>query len=331
MMSREIRNVGSVLLLDRIDTAQNFRIEIHQPEPENVLLFTDPFLELQVFREQPIDLAQEKFTVYVPAVAPPKSGYGLLVFVSPWPEPTKLDLWQRPLDRHGLIFVAAANSGNDASVLDRRLPLAILAYENVRALYPVDPKRIYVGGLSGGARVAEIAALGYPDVFRGALLNAGSEPIGGEKGMYLPPADLFRMFQRTKLVYATGSHDELNVEDDRVSRESMKEWCVFDVEAVGAPKLWHEPLDSISLNRALDALERPSAIDAGKLEECNARIQRELAAKLADAEAALARGDRDGAQARIQAIDGRYGGLAAPEIMDLQARLNALPQAAGTR
>ncbi len=29
MMSREIRNVGSVLLLDRLDTAQNFRIEIH--------------------------------------------------------------------------------------------------------------------------------------------------------------------------------------------------------------------------------------------------------------------------------------------------------------
>ena len=54
MMSREIRNVGSVLLLDRLDTAQNFRIEIHQPEPENVFLFTDPLLELQMFREHPV-------------------------------------------------------------------------------------------------------------------------------------------------------------------------------------------------------------------------------------------------------------------------------------
>jgi len=34
-------------------------------------------------RDQPIDLAQERFTVYVPA-HPPAQGYGLLVFVPPW-------------------------------------------------------------------------------------------------------------------------------------------------------------------------------------------------------------------------------------------------------
>src|SRR5580704_14572866 len=34
-------------------------------------------------RDQPIDLSQERFTVYVPA-HPPARGYGLLVFVPPW-------------------------------------------------------------------------------------------------------------------------------------------------------------------------------------------------------------------------------------------------------
>src|ERR1700692_1556636 len=33
-------------------------------------------------RDQPIDLAQERFTVYVPS-NPPSEGYGLLVFVPP--------------------------------------------------------------------------------------------------------------------------------------------------------------------------------------------------------------------------------------------------------
>ena len=70
----------------------------------------------------------------------------------------------------------------------------------MRARYPIDPKRVYVGGLSGGSRAAEMTALAYPDVFRGALLNAGSDPIGGEAGIYLPPAELFRRFQETKLV-----------------------------------------------------------------------------------------------------------------------------------
>src|ERR1700740_3708572 len=43
MMSRKIRNVGSVLLLESLDTAQNFRIEIHQPEPEDIFLFLNGF------------------------------------------------------------------------------------------------------------------------------------------------------------------------------------------------------------------------------------------------------------------------------------------------
>jgi hypothetical protein len=38
MMRGEIRNKGAVLLFQSVNTAQDFRIEIHQPEPENVLL-----------------------------------------------------------------------------------------------------------------------------------------------------------------------------------------------------------------------------------------------------------------------------------------------------
>src|SRR5258708_1002097 len=54
MMSRKIRNVGSVLLLEGLDMAQDFRIEIHQPEPEDIFLFLNGFLELQLFCEHPV-------------------------------------------------------------------------------------------------------------------------------------------------------------------------------------------------------------------------------------------------------------------------------------
>ncbi|HWE23826.1 MAG TPA: hypothetical protein VG496_07780, partial [Myxococcales bacterium] len=114
-------------------------------------------------REQPVDLAKEKFAVYLPAGARPKDGYGLFVFISAGDQAIHPRRWRGPLDRHGLIMVSAANAGNEASVLERRVPLALLAWENVRARYPIDPKRVYVGGLSGGSRVAEIAALAYPD------------------------------------------------------------------------------------------------------------------------------------------------------------------------
>jgi len=155
-------------------------------------------------REQPIDPAHEKFVVYVPPDPTPEKGFGLLVFIPPWPEASLPDDWSRILDRHAIIFVSAANSGNDAGTLDRRVPLALLGYENIRRRYPIDTERVYVGGLSGGSRVALRVALAYPDVFRGALLNAGSDPIGGDQ-VSLPPADLFRRFQEsTRIVFVTG-------------------------------------------------------------------------------------------------------------------------------
>jgi pimeloyl-ACP methyl ester carboxylesterase len=278
----------------------------------------------EALREQPIDLTQERFTVYVPAGAPPKSGYGLLIFVPPWSTQGVPRLWFGPLNRHGLIFVNAANSGNEVKILDRRLPLALLAFENVRAQYPIDSKRVYIGGLSGGSRAALQTAVAYPDVFRGVLLNAGSDPIGGEAGIYLPPADLFRTFQeQMKLVYVTGDADEVNMRDDQVSRSSMKDWCVFNIEVKVVRRLGHEVLNPDSLDLALDMLERPSAVDVGKLARCNERIQRELASKLADAEAAIVSRDRNRALAKLKAIDGHYGGLAAPAILELEAKLAA--------
>ena len=281
----------------------------------------------QALREEPVDLSKERFSVYVPAGEPPREGYGLLVFVAPWSEATRPRRWRPALDRHRLILVSAENSGNDAKVLDRRLPLALLACENVRARYPIDPERVYVGGFSGGSRVAQVAALAYPDLFRGVLLNAGSDPIDGEKGTYVPPADLFRLFQQTRLVYITGEHDELNLHDDAVSQASMRDRCVLDLTSLVARRLGHEPLDPLALDNALEALDRPSQVDAAAREACNARLRREVASRLADAEAAIARGDRKGALALLKDVDATYGGLAAPAILELDARLAASPAA----
>lgn len=272
-------------------------------------------------QEQAIDLANERFDLYVPPGPPPVRGFGLLVFLSPSPQGLRPRFWRAPLDRHGLIFVSPQNAGNDANILDRRVPLALLAYENVRARYPIDDERIYVGGLSGGGRVAEIVALAYPDVFHGALLNAGADPIDGRDGIYKPSAELFRRFQRTRLVYATGGEDAGVLAQDEVSRRSMLDACVFDIRNETVFGKGHEALDAVAMDRALDDLEAPRAVDEAELARCNARVEREIAAALADAAAAIARGDRDGARAKVKAIDARFGGLAAAGIGELDARL----------
>lgn len=267
-------------------------------------------------REQGIELADEHFAAFVPPHSPPQ-GYALLVFVSPWDEGAVPIDWTIPLDRHGMILVTAAKSGNSASVLGRREPLALLAAQNIMSRYPVDAGRVYVGGFSGGSRVAERLAVGYPDVFHGALLIAGSDPIG-DAHLPLPTAPLLALLQEsTRLVFATGEHDEYHQAQDAHSRSSLAEWCVFDSASETIPFMSHELPDASRLDRLLDALVRHKPPDPRRLADCRARIDRRLDAELKSAEEAIASGQIGAARRSLDKIDARYGGLAAPRSIEL--------------
>jgi pimeloyl-ACP methyl ester carboxylesterase len=274
-------------------------------------------------REQPIDLAQERFTVYVPP-HPPTQGYGLLVFVPPWENAALPRGWAEILDRHGMIFVSAANSGNKANILDRRDPLALLAAHNIVQRFHVDPGRTYIGGFSGGSRVALRLALGFPDVFRGAFLNAGSDPIGGAETP-LPPSELFSRFQEmTRIVYITGQNDAVNVEKDAASEQSLLAWCVFDWYAERSPWTEHEVAGPTLLGRALDMLDKHAEPNVARLNNCRLRINQELERTIAQVNDLLAAGNADAARRSLIKIDTRYGGLAAPRSVYLAARIGGM-------
>jgi pimeloyl-ACP methyl ester carboxylesterase len=270
-------------------------------------------------RDQPIDLARERFTVYVPSHSPAE-GYGLLVFVPPWENAMLPRGWAAILDRHGVIFVSAANSGNAANILDRREPLALLAAHNIMQRFHVDPERTYIGGFSGGSRVALRLALEFPDVFRGAFLNAGSDPIGDAQAP-LPTPELFSRFQEmTRIVYISGQNDAVNVEKDAASEQSLLEWCVFDWYAERSPWTGHEVAGPAVLGRALDMLDK-HGVNMARLNNCRLRINQELDKTIVQANDLLAAGDADGARRSLNKIDTRYGGLAAPRSVDLAARI----------
>ncbi len=191
---------------------------------------------------QAIDLAAERFIVYVPSQPPPR-GYALLVFVPPWQQAGLPQGWAPVLEKYGVIFVSAARSGNDENTMGRREPLALLAALNILADYPVNPAQVYIGGFSGGSRIAERLAIGYADLFHGAVLNAGSNALGdlsAEPPIPLPPRELFYQFQSdTHLVFVTGARDTSRVDEDRLSVRSMQEWCVFNLDSFVEPFLDH--------------------------------------------------------------------------------------------
>jgi predicted esterase len=273
-------------------------------------------------RDQSVDLAHERFAVYVPSHVPVQ-GYALLVFVPPWENATLPRGWAAILDRRGVIFVSAAKSGNEANVLDRREPLALLAAHNAMQRFRVDPERVYIGGFSGGSRVALRIALGYPDLFRGAFLNAGSDPIGDEQAP-LPPPELFSRFQEmTRIVYVTGENDTVNADKDAASSQSLLEWCVFDWYAERSPWTGHEVAAAAVLDRALDMLDKQADPKLARLANCRLRVNQEMGRQIDRANVFLAAGNVDGARRLLIKIDTRYGGLAVPRSVDLAERLAA--------
>lgn len=265
----------------------------------------------------PLDLAKNEFLVYVPSGAPPSPrGFALLVFVPPWREASLPFGWTSQLNHYGFIFVTPADAGNTAVVLSRRVPLALAAERNIAREYPVDPTRIYIGGFSGGSRVALRVALGYPDVFRGALLNAGADPLGDHDPV--PPRSLFMQFQSSsRLVYVTGERDDFHLAGDASSSQSMRKLCIFDVETTEIPGAGHEVMSSQAFGMALDLLLHPVPPDQGRLGACRAHIQSQIEQKLTLAASLISKGRHAAARKLLLETDERYGGLAAPRILQL--------------
>jgi predicted esterase len=274
--------------------------------------------------EQPIDLANEKFTFFVPPQVPAQ-GYALMVFISPFETAMVPPNWLPVLDRHGMIFVSASKSGNTQGVLDRRVPLALLAAHNLLQRYPIDKNRVYIAGMSGGSRVALRVALAFPDVFHGALLHSGTDRIGGAEEP-LPTAELFRQFQESsRFVYLTGQNDPFNLAKDEESRASLLEWCVFDVHVEPLPLVGHDLAGAREFGSALSALGTHASTNPKRLAACRARKEAELTAQLQLAEQMIGRGESRDARALLDKIDMRFAGLAAPTSVELAQKIDPDP------
>lgn len=270
----------------------------------------------QRLAEQYLNPSAERYTLYVPPTMPPE-GYGLLVFIPPWDNAWLPPGWDNILDLFGVIFVAAAHSDNDQPIFMRRIPLALIAAEGVQKRYHVNPAKIFVGGMSGGGRAAQRAALAYPDLFRGAYLAAGSDNIG-EAELAVPSRELFRQFQGdNRFIFSTGEDDKVNLTLDKHVEGSFDEYCVFGHSAQTVPGIAHNVPTAKGLKAALRWLLSPQPIDQARLESCRARQDAEVKAALDEVKALKAKGDLPAARSALKKLDMRYGGLAGPESVEL--------------
>jgi len=266
--------------------------------------------------EQFFDLAAERFAVYIPKRRPAR-GYLLIVFIAPWGEAALPPGWGSVLDDYGAIFVTAARSGNEESVHRRRIPLALAAAWNIAAKYDVDRSRIYAAGFSGGSRAAERLALEFPDLFSGAILNAGADPIGDAQTP-IPSAELLQRFQiASRLVLVTGERDEMGVAMDATARTSLRDWCVAHVRQITMMHVGHQVATPEALAEALRALATDSddARAAARSQRCRADLASRLTAGVERVRALQASGAAPATiAAEADRLESRYGWLAADAL-----------------
>ncbi|WP_166208527.1 PHB depolymerase family esterase [Cognatiluteimonas telluris] len=266
--------------------------------------------------EQSIHPGEETFDLFVPR-SPGSNGYGVMVFIWPGDEMKMPFSWRRQFEARHLIFIAARRSGNGQNVLQRRLPLALHGLEYARRHYPIDPERVYLGGFSGGSRVAQKLALGYPDVFGSLLLTGGSDSIG-TAGFVPPDRERMRLFQRhTRIVFATGTQDLPNRTKDARTHASFADFCVRGVEDISPARSGHWVPEDRVMARVLRALETPVADDDAGFAECDRRLDARIHAGLDEVRRLQATGRGEDARDALIRVDDLYGGLAAPDSLRL--------------
>ena len=121
------------------------------------------------------DVAAERFRVHVPDAFNEESiGWGVIVWCDAGRGARVPRDLVELLAAKKLIAVATHDAGNDRGV-GVRVGLALDAVHNLRLRYAaLETHRTYVGGISGGAKVAQMAAMAFPEVFDGAICCAGA-------------------------------------------------------------------------------------------------------------------------------------------------------------
>lgn len=203
-----------------------------------------------------LNLTGESYEVIVPRSYKKEVPHGLFIWISPNDKCALPADWEDVLASRKLIFVGALRSGNSREVFSR-MQLAIIANDQMRQAYNIDPARVYVSGHSGGSRVASMLAVSYADMFTGAVCFMGVNfffPTQGKDGTlyearYIPHPELASLAQNeSRIVLVTGDKD-FNQDNTKAIYEQgfqgngFKHVKLFDIpgQGHGAPaKGWLE-------------------------------------------------------------------------------------------
>ncbi len=196
--------------------------------------------------ETPIDFFVEAYPS--PDGDPP----GVFVYISPTPDCRPPPGWAQVLEARNLVWICPLNAGNNAPP-PRRILAALTAAAALSEKRELDPDRTYLGGLSGGARIASRAIGRAPDEFEGAMYF-----VGASSWETSDPDQIAKIIDR-RFVFFTGHADFTRELVLRVAAE-YKAAGAQQMQLLDLPGVGHELPNAQGLDRILAYLdERPQA------------------------------------------------------------------------
>ena len=151
---------------------------------------------------------------------------GVVVFVSPTDSGEPPKGWLELLHRKQLSWVAAEGYGNQQPSAQRVL-VAMMGLSVAQRSAALDRKRIYIGGMSGGGRIASMTAPRFPQMFSGGLYIVGAN-------FWMPDdAQLLQKAAENRYVFITGNkdfnHGEMKSVFSRYRKKGLASSLLMDI------------------------------------------------------------------------------------------------------
>ena len=146
------------------------------------------------------DSTAQTYELYVPKSLKKGESPGLILFISPGERSTGLESMRKVCDEKKLLFASPHGAGNNTDTRKRvRIVLDVL--DDLRREFQVDPDRTYIGGFSGGGRIACAIAFSLPEYFGGVIPVCAAGDLRDETWLQQ------RVIDRLSVAHLTGESD----------------------------------------------------------------------------------------------------------------------------
>lgn len=173
------------------------------------------------------DSAKQSYELFVPERKDAKNPAPAIVFVSAGDEPAGWKTFEKVCKDGGFVFVGVRGAGNNVPP-PRRVRIILDCLDDVRKQLPLDPDRTYIGGFSGGARIACAVAFALPEYFGGVI------PVCAAGELREEPWLRHRVISRVPAALVTGETD--------FNRGEVERWKGLMWKDIGVrTRVWVQP------------------------------------------------------------------------------------------